>query len=54
MTEERRLIAAGIPIEDAISTCNDLRRDGGLPEFVRSKETSFHVCLYEFPRIFQE
>lgn len=38
MTEERRLMNAGIPLEDAISMCYDLRREGTLSEFVRSAE----------------
>lgn len=44
MTEERRLMAAGMPPEDAISMCNDLRRDGTLREFVQREESGRHVC----------
>lgn len=43
MTEERRLMATGMPLEDAISMCYDLRRDGTLPDYVRKKEQD-HVC----------
>ena len=43
MTEERRLMATGMPPEDAISICNDLRRGGALTAFV-SKEESNHAC----------
>lgn len=42
MTEERRLLATGMPLEDAISMCRDLRRDGTLREFVRKEEQ--HAC----------
>jgi len=38
MTEERRLMNTGIPLEDAISMCYDLRREGTLSEFIRSAE----------------
>lgn len=44
MTEERRLAATGMPLEDAISMCRDMRRDGTLPEFVRKEEENRHVC----------
>lgn len=39
MTEERRLMAAGMPLDEAISICHSLRRERDeLPEFVRKKE----------------
>ncbi len=39
MTEERRLMAAGVPLEDAISICHDLRRERDeLIDFVRRQE----------------
>lgn len=39
MTEERRLMAAGLPLEDAISICHDLRRERDeLSKFIRRKE----------------
>lgn len=43
MTEERRLLAAGMPLEDAISTCQALRREGSLEEFAARKENR-HIC----------
>ena len=45
MTEERRLLAAGMPLEDAISNCHALRREGSLPEFVeRQERENRHLC----------
>lgn len=38
MSDERRLLAAGMPLEDAISMCDDLRREGALRELVDGKE----------------
>lgn len=39
MTEERRLMASGMPLEDAISICHDLRRERDeLPKLVHQKE----------------
>lgn len=43
MTEERRLLAAGMPLEDAISNCCSMRRDGSLPAFVAEQEHR-HKC----------
>lgn len=43
MTEERRLLAAGMPLEDAISNCCSMRRDGSLPLFVEEHENR-HKC----------
>lgn len=43
MTDERRLLATGMPLEDAISNCYAMRREGTLPEFVR-KEEGNHIC----------
>lgn len=37
-SEERRLIAAGIPLDEAITLCQSMRREGGLPEFVAAME----------------
>ena len=42
MTYERRLLASGMPLEDAISNCHALRREGGLQEFVAKQEQ--HIC----------
>lgn len=45
MSDERRLLAAGMPLEDAISMCDDLRREGTLREFVDDKEKErWHRC----------
>lgn len=38
MTDERRLMAAGMPLEDAISNCCAMRREGTLTEFVSEQE----------------
>ena len=43
MTDERRLMAAGMPLEDAISNCYAMRREGDLPEFVSEQENR-HAC----------
>lgn len=43
MTEERRLMASGMPLEDAISNCHALRREGTLREFVAEHE-EHHAC----------
>lgn len=43
MTDERRLLASGMPLEDAISNCYAMRREGTLPEFIRQQEKR-HVC----------
>lgn len=43
MTDERRLMTAGMPLEDAISNCCAMRREGTLPEFV-SEQENHHVC----------
>lgn len=37
-SEERRLIAAGIPLDEAITICASMRREGGLAEFVAALE----------------
>lgn len=37
-SEERRLIAAGLPLDEAITICVSMRREGGLPEFVAAME----------------
>ena len=42
MTEERRLLATGMPLDEIINTCHALRRDSALPEFVADKER--HAC----------
>lgn len=45
MTDERRLMAAGMPLEDAISMCADMRRDGTLPAAVEKAENDrAHKC----------
>lgn len=42
MTEERLLLSSGMPLEDAISMCNDLRREGAQP--VKTVERNEHAC----------
>lgn len=42
MTEERRLLATGMPLDEIINTCHAMRRDGTLPEFIAHKER--HTC----------
>lgn len=37
-TAERRLMAAGLPLDEAITLCQSMRREGGLPEFVAALE----------------
>lgn len=45
MTEERRLLAAGMPLEDAISNCHAMRREGTLSDFVSNEEAKrHHIC----------
>lgn len=48
MTEERRLMAAGIPLEDAISICHALRRERDeLPEHIRRREAEHRRSMEE-------
>lgn len=37
-TAERRLMAAGLPLDEAITLCQSMRREGGLAEFVAAAE----------------
>ncbi len=39
MSEERRILEAGVPLEDAISLCHALRREGSLSDFASRLET---------------
>lgn len=42
MTEECRLMAVGMPLEDAITICHALRRERDeLPEFIRRQEKNY-------------
>lgn len=43
MTAERKLLGTGAPVEDIISMCSSLRRDGGLEEYVQ-QEAGRHTC----------
>ena len=43
MTDERRLMAAGMPLDYAISNCCAMRREGTLTEFVSEQENR-HEC----------
>lgn len=38
MSNEMRLVAAGIPLEDAVMICFAMRKSGGLEEFIRQEE----------------
>lgn len=46
MYEEQRLVSIGFPLEDAVSVCHALRKDGNLDEFVEAEENNHrnHVC----------
>lgn len=53
MTEERRLMAAGLHLEDAISICHDLRRERDeLSKFIRRKETERKKRKNHYERLF--
>lgn len=53
MTEERRLMAVGMPLEDAISICHKLRRERNeLSEFVRRKEAERRKEKQRHERVF--
>ena len=43
MTDERRLMAAGMPLEGSISNCCTMRLEETLPEFV-SEQKNHHEC----------
>lgn len=48
MTEEFRLMATGMPLEDAITICHALRRERDeLPEFIRRREKSCERWMEE-------
>lgn len=47
MHEERKLIAQGYPLEDAITLCNSMRRTGELSDFMgqnHERTQKNHVC----------
>lgn len=45
MTEERRLIAIGFPLDEAITLCYSMRKEGTLAEFVEKEEEKyFNLC----------
>ena len=44
MSDERRLAATGMPLEDAISMCHDLRREGTLKEVIHREEKRACKC----------
>lgn len=46
MYEEQRLVSIGFPLEDAVSVCHTLRKDGTLDEFVKAEEDKNreHAC----------
>ncbi len=46
MTEERRLMSFGVPLDEAISICHALRRERDeLPDFVRRREDERRLKL---------
>lgn len=45
MYEEHRLMALGFPLEDAISLCYSLRKEGTLHEFIENEEKKFRERL---------
>ena len=45
MDEERRLLSIGFPLEDAISICFSMRREGTLSDFVYQQEEIYHDRL---------
>jgi len=44
MYEEQRLTKLGYPLEDAVSLCHSLRREGTLEEFVAEEEAGQTHC----------
>lgn len=44
MYEEQRLIAAGMPLSDAVSLCHSLRKEQKLDEFMKDARAEEHVC----------
>ena len=48
MYDERRLVALGIPLEDAISICDDLRREGALEEYIQAQEKEYRRRCAQF------
>lgn len=38
MSEEQRLISIGFPLEDALTICYSLRKEGTLRQFVEEQE----------------
>lgn len=41
MYDEKRLIVLGIPLEDAISICDAMRREGKLEEYIQAQEQEY-------------
>lgn len=48
MHDERRLMALGVPLEDAITICDDLRREGTLEEFIQAREEEYRRRCAQF------
>ena len=45
MYEEQRLVAVGLPLEDAVTVCHSMRRDGLIDEFMHEVDKlSVHRC----------
>ncbi len=49
--EERLLILYGWPVNDAISMCHSLRRQGMLPEFMEQERENYLKRLGRCPEI---
>lgn len=45
MSEEWRLVCIGFPLEDAISLCASMRREGTLNEFIKNEEAKYRLKL---------
>lgn len=48
LQEERRLMQLGWPIEDALTFCFSIRREGGLESFVKAQEEKAQKTTLEF------
>lgn len=45
--EEQRLISLGWPLEDAVTLCNSLRKEGVLQAFVEAEEEKARETFYK-------
>lgn len=46
MYEEQRLMSIGFPIDDVVSLCHSLRKDGTLGEFVIGEEKKYRESIF--------